>query len=112
MACVFRKYAHYERVTAEEALRVARAAAEANRLRFTRHATQRMQERTATHADVRQAIRTSDAAALSDNASNRWLLSGGGDLDDCELRVVVAIDEDGEVTVTVVTVFPQSVSPF
>jgi len=93
-------------VTAAEALRTARAAADANRLRFTRHATERMQERTATHADVREAVRTADTAVPSDDGPNRWLLCGGGDLDECELRVVVAIDE-GEVTVTVVTVFPQ-----
>jgi hypothetical protein len=94
-------------VTADEALEIAHAAAQANRLRFTRHATERMHERTATHADVREAVRTADVAAPSDDGPNRWLLCGGGDLDGCELRIVVAIDDDGAVTVTVVTVYPQ-----
>jgi hypothetical protein len=106
-ACVFRKCGHYERVTADEALSIARAAAEADRLRFSRHALERMQERTATHADVRQAVRTCDVAVPSEDGPNRWKLCGGGDLDDCELRVVVAIDDEGEVIVTVVTVHPQ-----
>jgi hypothetical protein len=92
-------------VTPAEALNIAQAAAHANRLRFTRHATERMQERSATHADVLQAVRTADVAVPSDDGPNRWLLCGGGDIDDCELRVVVAIDDDGVVTVTVVTVF-------
>ena len=94
-------------MTADEALRIARAAAEANRLRYSPiHAPQRMQERLATQGDVRQAVRTADVAFASDDGPNRWQLCGGGDLDDCELRVVVAIDEDEEVTVTVITVFP------
>jgi hypothetical protein len=65
-----------------------------------------MQERLANEADVRHAVITSDVAAVSDDGPNRWLLCGGVDLDDCGLRVVVAIDDDGGVTVTVVTVFP------
>lgn len=52
-----------------------------------------MQQRTATHADVRQAIRTADFAVPSDDGPNRWLLCGGADLLDCELRAVVAISE-------------------
>jgi len=94
-------------VTADEALRIARAAAEANRLKYSPiHAPQRMQERLATQADVRQAVLTSDVAFPSGDGPNRWQLCGGGDLDDCELRVVVAIDDNDEVTVTVITVFP------
>jgi len=57
------------------------------------------------NADVLQAVRTADVAVPSDDGPNRWLLCGGGDIDDCELRVVVAIDDGGVVTVTVVTVF-------
>lgn len=94
-------------MTVDEALQIARAAAEANRLRYSPiHAPQRMQERLATQADVRQAVRTADVAVPSEDGPNRWQLAGGSDLDDCELRVVVAIDEDEEVTVTVITVFP------
>ena len=65
-----------------------------------------MQERLATQADVRQAVQTADVAAPSDDGPNRWIIAGGCDLSDCELRAVVAIDDEGAVTVTVVTVFP------
>jgi hypothetical protein len=106
-ACVFRKFAHTAGVTADEALKIARAAAEANRLRYSPiHALQRMQERLATQADVREAVRTADIAVRSDDGPNRWQLAGGADLDGCELRVVVAIGDDEQVTVTVITVFP------
>jgi hypothetical protein len=93
-------------VTADDALAIAQTAAKTNTLRFTRHATERMQERLATHADVREAVRTADVAVPSENGPNRWMLCGGGDLDGCELRAVVAIDDNEVVTVTVVTVFP------
>ena len=66
-----------------------------------------MQERIATRADVREAVRTADVAVRSDDGPNRWMLCGGADLDDCELRVVISVDEGGEVTVIVVTVYPQ-----
>lgn len=98
-------------MNAAEALRIAQAAAQANGLRFSRHATERMQERTATRDDVREAIRMADVAVPSDDGPNRWLLCGGADLDDCELRAVVAIDEEERVTVTVVTVFPPGGAP-
>jgi hypothetical protein len=65
-----------------------------------------MQERLATHADVHNAVTTSDVAVQSEDGPNRWVLVGGCDLDECGLKVVVAIDEDGVVTVTVVTVYP------
>ena len=95
-------------MTAEDALRIARDAAAADRLRFTGHATERMQERLATKDDVRQALQTADVAVPSEDGPNRWLLCGGSDIDGCELRAVVAIHEGGSVTVTVVTVFPPS----
>ena len=60
MTCVFRKCVHYERVTADEALKIAQAVAHANKLRFSTHAFERMEERIATHADVREAVRTAD----------------------------------------------------
>jgi hypothetical protein len=53
-------FLHTPRVNADEALRIAHAVAEAYGLRFSRHATERMQGRTATRDDVREAIRTAD----------------------------------------------------
>lgn len=69
------------------------------------HALERMQERLATHADVHAAIASSDVAVPSDDGPNRWVLCGGCDIDDCGLRVVVAID-DGIVAVAIVTIYP------
>ncbi len=92
-------------MNADEAIKVAQDAAERQRLRYSFHATERMQERRATQADVQSAVISADVAVPSDDGANRWLLLGGQDVDGCELRVVVAID-DGTVWVTVVTVFP------
>jgi hypothetical protein len=103
--CVFRKLSHAGSVDAAEALDRAQRAAQQWLLYFTLHATKRMQERLATHADVRHAVITADLAVVSDDGPNRWVLCGGHDLDDCGLRVVVAID-DGTVTVAIVTVYP------
>lgn len=92
-------------VDAPEALDIARLAASRGALYFSGHALERMQERLVTHADVQAAIGTSDVAVPSDDGPNRWILCGGIDLDECGLRVVVAID-DGVVLVTIVTVYP------
>ena len=92
-------------VDAPEALDIARTAASRGALYFSGHALERMQERLVTHADVQAAIGSSDVAVPSDDGPNRWVLCGGIDLDDCGLRVVVAID-DGAVLVTIVTVYP------
>jgi hypothetical protein len=94
-------------VTADEALGYAKAAAERDELYFRVHASERMQQRIATHADVRNAITTADTAVESPkDGPDRWLICGGCDLDDCGLRVLVAIDEDYVVTVSVVSVWP------
>ncbi len=98
-------YCSARKVTADEVLKVAQDAAEGHRLRYSVHATQRMQERQASQADVRSAVIAADVATPSDDGPNRWLLCGGQDVDGCELRVIVAIDGD-TVWVTVVTVFP------
>lgn len=90
---------------ADEALAFAKQAAEGSRLFFTVHALERMQERLATSEDVHAAIASSDVAVPSEDGPNRWILCGGYDIDDCGLRVVVAID-DGVVTVTIVTIYP------
>lgn len=93
-------------MTADEALYIAQAAAEADELFISDHAQARGAQRQATAADIREAILTADVAAPSEDGPNRWLLVGGCDLDGCGLRIVVAIDKDECVTVTVVTVFP------
>lgn len=103
--CVLRKLSQNALVDAAEALERAQRAADRWLLYFTVHATERMQERLATHADVRHAVMTADLAVVSDDGPNRWVLCGGYDLDDCGLRVVVAIDGD-TVTVAIVTVYP------
>ena len=94
-------------MTADDALRYAKDAADRDELYFRIHASDRMQQRIATHADVRQAIMTADVAVESSkDGPDRWLICGGHDLDDCGLRVLVAIDEDYVVTVSVISVWP------
>lgn len=53
------------------------------------HALPRMRERGASRADVRHAIASTIECALQENG--RYLLTGGVDLDDDELKVVVEI---------------------
>jgi hypothetical protein len=86
-------------VAAAEALRDVRGYAAAGRLRFTRHARERMRERGATASDVRHAL---SSATRCDEATEagRWKVRGQ-DLDGDELVMVVVLEGD----VVVVTVF-------
>lgn len=94
-------------MTADEALEHAHRAAERDELYYTVHANQRIDQRICTRADARNAVLTADVAVRSDHAPNKWVLAGGCDLDGDARRLVVAIDEDdGTVTVDVVTVYP------
>lgn len=96
------KLAH---VNSGEALEIAQKAAELDALFYSFHSEQRGLERLCSQADAREAVRTADVAMASPDGPNRWVLAGGCDLDGCGRRLVVAIDEDENVTVTVVTVY-------
>lgn len=75
-----------------EALTFVQGAARLRQLRvLVGHTTQRMNERNAQLADIREAILTATSAAPSDDGPNRWLLSGGVDTDGMKLSVVVKI---------------------
>lgn len=94
-------------LTRDEALEIAHAAVASEKLRiiaFSDHALERMPGRSASAADVREAVRTADIAVASDQGPNRWELHGGCDLDECGLVPVVAIEVDAETHVTVVTI--------
>lgn len=80
-------------MTADEALQEIRRLATQNRLRYTRHARERMAERGAQVADVRHALRGGRSCAASADGSDRWVVEGP-DLDGDGLRVVVVIEDD------------------
>ncbi len=84
-------------MTPDEALRDIRGYAAANRLRYTAHALARMQERTASRSDVKNALVTATACAAQ--GETKWCVSGGHDLDGEALTVVVVL-EDGVLVVT------------
>lgn len=99
-------------MTADEALRIAKAAAASGNVRFfilSGHALERAPGRSASLADIYEAIRTSDVAVPSRKDNGNWELHGGCDTDECGLVPVVAIKVDPETRVTVVTVlYPNS----
>lgn len=68
----------------------------ANRVRFTRHARQRMRERNATEDDVVHALKSATACVAQDHG--RWKVPSV-DIDGEALVAVVAI-EDGALVVT------------
>lgn len=74
--------------------------AQLDRIRYVRHAKERMTERSVSHEDVRRALETGTAARGQADRDN-WRVSGGVDLAGDELTVVVAIEAD----LIVVTVF-------
>jgi hypothetical protein len=85
-------------VTRSEAQALAdiRGYAAANRVRFVRHAWQRMSERNVAEADVLHALKTATACKAQENG--RWKVPSQ-DLSGDELTAVVAI-EGGVVVVT------------
>lgn len=80
-------------MTPDEALHEVRRLATQNRLRYTRHARERMAQRGAQAADVRHALRRAESCSASADAPDRWVVRGP-DLDDDELSVVVVIEDD------------------
>jgi hypothetical protein len=82
---------------ADEALDLVRGYAAANRIRLTRHARARMEERCATHEDVKQALMS--ATGCQPEPDEHWLVTGGRDRDETPLALVVVI-EDGIIVVT------------
>lgn len=83
---------HAESVTPDEILKFVQGAARLRQLRvLVGHTTQRMNERNAPLADVREAILTATSASPSDDGPGRWLLIGGIDLDGDPLSVVVKV---------------------
>ena len=87
-------------MTPDEALRLARRAAQGNRLQFSRHARDQMAERGAKVPDVERACITATVAAYQ--GEDVWRLSGGVDTAGDVLVVVASVDI---VEVFVVTVF-------
>jgi hypothetical protein len=84
-------------MTSAEALRHIRGYAAAGRVRFSRHAYQRMDERGANQRDVISALANAVRCARASNPGC-WK-AVGPDLDGDELSVVVAL-EDGLLVVT------------
>lgn len=90
-------------VTPDEVLRFVQGAARLRQLRvLVGHATERMNERNAPLADIREAILTATSANPSDDGPGRWVVNGGVDTDGMSLTVVVKI---GGPAVWVVTAF-------
>ena len=87
-------------MTDAEALTTIRRMVRRGDVVFTRHAYVRMDERGASTDDVCHALLTAKGAA-HDPERDRWIVSGGMDLDGDALKVVVAIEAD----VIVVTLF-------
>lgn len=83
-----------------DALSEIKRLARLGRVRFSRHARDRMAERGASEPDVRHALVTATSTLCqSDRAS--WRLEGGFDLDGDDLVVVLAV----EANVLIITVF-------
>jgi len=61
-----------------------------------------MEQRSVQLEDIREAILTATTIDISDDGPNRWVLSGGSDLDGDPLKVVVKLTGN---TTWVVTVF-------
>jgi 2-methylaconitate cis-trans-isomerase PrpF len=72
--------------------------AQLNRIRLTRHAAERMDQRRAKREDVRAALVSSTVAIAQERG---WRVEGGVDRDGDELTVVVDIEAD----VIVITLF-------
>lgn len=83
-------------MTPRQALRDIQGFAKAYRIRFVRHASERMAQRGADREDVRRALMTATSCAAS---GERWKVSGV-DVEGDELTVVCVL-EDGVVVVTV-----------
>jgi hypothetical protein len=86
-----------ESMTPAEALRDIRGYASAGRVRFSRHAYERMSERGATQRDVIHACVHATKCTRTPK-QDRWKVTGA-DLDGDALSVVVAI-EDGLIVIT------------
>lgn len=84
-------------MTSDEALRHVRSYAAANRVRFSRHARERMGERGASAEHVMHALQS---ATTCSSSGERWKVTGP-DLDGDALTVVVVLEDE----VIVVTVF-------
>lgn len=84
----------------DEVLEKVRHAESAGYCVFTVHARDRMRERNARAADVRNAIRTATSARRRENGS--WKLTGGKDIDGDDLDFAVDISGD---SVRIVTIF-------
>lgn len=79
-----------------EAIEKARLALRRGRLRISFHARhERMELRSASRADIEEAIETCSGAIQHPERKNRWRLTGGVDFDGDGLDVVVAFDDDG-----------------
>jgi hypothetical protein len=88
-------------VTPDEVFGFVRGAA---RLRVLRvlggHVTARMNERNVQLSDIREAIFTATSIRPSEDGPNRWVLSGGADLDGHSLTVVVKVSGNAVCIVT------------
>jgi hypothetical protein len=79
-------------VTPDEALKFIQGAARLRQLRVLRgHTTQRMTERNAPLVDIREAVLTATSIVVTEAGPDRWLLSGGVDIDGMALSVVVKV---------------------
>lgn len=87
-------------MTDAEALEEIKRLVGLGRVVFTRHARERMGDRSATAGDVCEAMLTARSAAWQADRSN-WRVSGGVDLDGDDLTIIVDIEAD----VVVVTLF-------
>lgn len=87
-------------MTPAEALTFASTAARLGRLRYTKHARERMEERGATRNDVVNACVT--ATVATHQRGDVWRLSGGVDGDGDVLVIIAGVDPD-EVSVITVT---------
>lgn len=84
----------------DDALRAIKGRVGANRVKFRRHAHDRMNERGASVDDVLFALDTATRATWQDDREN-WRVSGGTDEDREPLGAIVALEDD----VIVITVF-------
>jgi hypothetical protein len=86
-------------VTPAEALHYVHAASRAGRLRYTRHAWERMSLRGASEEDVSAACLS--ATLATHQREDVWKLSGGVDLDGDVLVVIAEVDRTDVVVITV-----------
>ena len=84
----------------QDALIVAARAAFANQFEVSRHALERMAERSATREDICRALRSATTAVEQEH-DRKWRLEGGQDLDGEALIVVIVFTGAG----IVVTLF-------